>query len=690
MVMRKIVFLGMLLSTSLTNAQPASLQQFIERIVPQNLSGISPKVSYRTEAPNIYHVSVIWNLPKQVNQNQLAIHIYPSFLPGFHWAPMLTPDSSSIIPQHIFKAPALIVSDSSKTISIVPDLSLLANNKGVPWYMDMDARQNALIVGMAKSKVKEHVLYTKDTSAVFPEGKTEIGFYCIVSDKKEDIENPFASTRKFMWEKWGAPLFAAGEPLHQKNLEPYVEQTYNWAFNNWRNVVWQEFELNGTPVGAPVFIVNYTQSPNYPGEVNEREFRSIWNQAWFNSLRSAQGLYRYASYVKNDTLKQYALKTKELALAFPQRNGFFNSVVATEMEQVIIDDTPYNRSKGWQKYYFGNSNRNPYTWDASKSPYHIADMSFTAYWMLIWYQELEKDPRLLTYAKTYADALVKLQDQKGFFPAWLALEDLKPLPFLEQSPETSISVTLLLKLYTITKEEKYLKSATKAIQAVTEAIVPTGQWEDFETYWSCSRVGSQEWVGKKIERNNMYKQNSFSIYWTSEALLDMFEQTEDSTYLKLGLRTLDELLMYQAVWQPPFIAVRSLGGFGVMNADAEWNDSRQSLFAGLIIRYGKLLNNSEYIQRGLAALYASFTMMYTPLNPATQKQWESRWRFFGKEDYGFMMENYGHDGVTSEEGLGIGEFTIYDWGNGAAAEAYNRLRDYYGESFLENRGVRKK
>ena len=40
-----------------------------------------------------------------------------------------------------------------------------------------------------------------------------------------------------------------------------------------------------------------------------------------------------------------------------------------------------------------------------------------------------------------------------------------------------------------------------------------------------------------------------------------------------------------------------------------------------------------------------------------------------------MMENYGHGGRTNPVGEGMGEFTIYDWGNGAAAEAYNRILD---------------
>ena len=105
-------------------------------------------------------------------------------------------------------------------------------------------------------------------------------------------------------------------------------------------------------------------------------------------------------------------------------------------------------------------------------------------------------------------------------------------------------------------------------------------------------------------------------------------------------------------------------------------------FAELILDYGKLLNRPEYTQRGLAALRASFVMMYCPENASTRSQWEERWPFFGKADYGFMMENYGHGGQTNKKGEGIGEFTIYDWGNGAASEGYNRILDHYGKSFI--------
>ena len=310
----------------------------------------------------------------------------------------------------------------------------------------------------------------------------------MVHDDDAAVPNPFRHPLEFMWSRWGHDLYAEGNPV-DKDLETYVEHTYNWAFNTWSESVWQEFTLNGKRVGAPVFIVNVTQSPNYPGEVNEREFRSVWNQAWFSSLRSASGLFRYARRTKNLALMEKVLLTKELALSFPQTNGFFPGLIGTEMHEVEIDGQKYNRSKGWDTHYWGNSNRNPYTWNPAESPYHILDMSWTALLMARWYDELEKDERLLDYAKTYADALLQIQSNSGFFPGWLDSQTLEPMEHLNESSESSLSATFLLKLHEITGDERYKASALKAIDAVAREIIPTGRWEDFETYWSCSATG---------------------------------------------------------------------------------------------------------------------------------------------------------------------------------------------------------
>lgn len=688
MILRTILntpfLLAVLLACNACDSPPAiptQLKDYIETISYGSLGGLQPEVVYDVLSDTLVRVGLTWTLSDTVRQDDWRTEIHPKFTPDFFWAPHLTPTDDYIIAQHLFRAPALIASSTDQQLTVIPDLDILGGGSPVDWYMDLNAHDNTLSLGLSNAEVAEHVLFKRKAGGVYPPGEVSFAFY-IMTGNETDHANPWRDILAFQWRKWGAPLYGRDGYL-VRDLEPFVKHTYNWAFNTWKEHVWQEFTLNGRQVGAPVFIVNVTQSPNYPGKVNEREFRSIWNQAWFNSLRSAQGVFRYAQRTRDRQLMEYAMKTKELALSFPQRGGFFPAVIGTEMEQVQEGDEKINRSKGWQTTYFGNSNRNPYTRNAKEAPLHILDMSFTALQMLNWYDELEKDERLLKYAVKYGDALINIQDDEGFFPAWLSADSLQPMAHLNRSPETSMSVTFLLKLHKLTNDDRYLMPALKAMDAVVEHIIPVGRWEDFETYWSCNGYGADHLINQKVERNDMYKQNNFSMYWTAEALYGAYKATGESAYLNYGQRTLDEMLMTQAVWQPPYMFVNTLGGFGVMNADGEWNDARQSLFSGLILQYGKELNQLEYIQRGLAALRASFMMMYCPENARTRKQWETKWDFFGEEDYGFMMENYGHEGVTSMEGVGIGEFTIYDWGNGAASEAYNRIIDQYGKDFLE-------
>ena len=653
-----------------------AINDYITSITIDSLHGIQPGIKFTRLSSGVVKVLIRYAMKEPVKQDDWQVVIRPSFKAGFHWSPHLTPTDQNIIAQHVFRAPALIVGDSQKQLVVIPDLDLIKKNPSVKWYMDLDALKDELTLGISNNKVTAHVLFARDTGMVIPAGAFEFGFYIMANRDSASLSDPWRKPLAFLWDTWGKPLYAEGQPI-KGDLEPYVKHTYNWAFDSWSKSVWQEFSLSGKKVGAPVFIVNVTQSPNYPGQVNEREFRSIWNQAWFSSLRSAQGLYRYARRTNDKTLLEKARMTKELALMFPQKDGLFPAVIATEMEKVEVNGEKLSRSTGWGHYYFGNSNRNPVKdWgNPALAPYHILDMSWTAYLMLTWYEELEKDERLLTYATRYADRLLQLQDADGFFPAWLDTKSLKPLEFLNHAPETSMSVTFLLKMNALTKEKKYLDAAERAMEAVIQNNIPVSQWEDYETYWSCSRV-LDSMLNKKIPRNDAFKQNTLSMYWTAEALYNFYKLTKEKRYLQTGQRVLDELLMYQASWQPLFIPIHALGGFGVMNADGEWSDSRQSLFAELILLYGKELNSNEYIERGNAALRASFVMMYCPENPETRAQWEKMYPFFDEKDYGFMMENYGHGGVTNASGLGIGEFTIYDWGNGAAAEAYNRILDH--------------
>lgn len=622
----------------------------------------------------LYHINFCCDVREDYQINRWQVDLFPSFSPDFTWAPHLAPTDDTMIAQHVFRSPALIAADKTHYLALIPDLTCLACSP-VQWFMDMEAYQPGnvrLSIGISDSNVCDHVLFAYKDGTVLKKGRFQFAFYIIVSSSTADVDNPWRKPLSFLWSNWGKRLYDEGNPT---TVPPavYTKHIYHWAFQNWP--VWQEFMLDGKKVGAPSFIVNVTQSPNYPGEMRERETLSIWNQVWFSSLRSASGLYRAGKITGNSDYIKKANMTKEIALSAPQRDGLFPSVLATKMADVEIDGAKYNRSLGWDTAYWGNSNRNPLSERTfENAPYHIADMSFTAYLMLVWYDELDGDERLLAYVRPYADKLVSLQ-KNGFFPGWLDAEKHQPMGFLDESPESSLSVTFLLKAYELFGNAIYLDSALSAMDAVSGSIIPSGRWEDFETYWSCCAYG-RDHIGKKFERNNMFKQCNLSMFWTAEALYHTYHVTKKKKYLALGQRCLDELLMTQASWQPPYMHVNVLGGFGVMNCDGEWNDSRQSLFAELIMKYGAELGMREYTERGAAALKASFVMLYCKENVREKEQWEKAWPFFGEKDYGFMMENYGHRGETSPGGMGIGEFTIYDWGNGAAAEAYYRMLDH--------------
>ncbi len=272
---------------------PESIRSHIRSIRCQRLGGVAPEVAVNPITEDMIRIHLTFDLPQEIGQDDWRLEIEPAFQPDFHWSPHLTPTDEHVVDQHSFRSPAVMAASEDRLVALIPDLSIMARGTPVRWYMDLDAIGNTLTLGMSNSAPREHVLFVRKPGARYHEGKTEVGFYLVVSSETEAIKNPWRSVLAFLWEKWGRPRFESGEPL-EGDLSPYVEHTYNWAFGNWRESIWQEFELDGRRVGAPVFIVNQTQSPNYPGQVNEREFRSIWNQAWFSSLRAAPGLFRHA------------------------------------------------------------------------------------------------------------------------------------------------------------------------------------------------------------------------------------------------------------------------------------------------------------------------------------------------------------------------------------------------------------
>ena len=437
----------------------------------------APQIAVDDAGDGWVRVGLRWQLDRPVQQDDLAVEIALGFEPDFHWMPHLAPEGGYVAAQHVFRSPAVIVAKGASVLAVVPDLDLVGQRAVAPWYLDYDAPTGRAFVGLSRTTIPTHVLYQKSPGMTLEPGALDLAFFAAAYEDRGDPINPINPWRRvarFLWERWARPLYNAGEP-NRVPMARYVERTYDWAFESWADAVWQEFEIDGTRVGAPQFIVNVTQSPNYPGEWEQREFLSIWNQAWFSSLRSASGVMRWARRTGSADLEAKATLTKALALAAPMRDGIFPSVIRTDNDSVTIAGETYRRPRDWDEAYWTNSNRSPENFGVSTDWYHLLDASWTALLMLRWHAELEPDPELLDYARTYADRLLTLQEPNGFFPAWLHPETLEPSAVLSDSPETSMSVTFLLKLAELTGEARYRAAALRGMDAVLDGPVRDGR-----------------------------------------------------------------------------------------------------------------------------------------------------------------------------------------------------------------------
>ena len=140
-----------------------------------------------------------------------------------------------------------------------------------------------------------------------------------------------------------------------------------------------------------------------------------------------------------------------------------------------------------------------------------------------------------------------------------------------------MTVTFLLKLGQVTGNDAIVNRRSRPWMPSLRDIVPAGRWEDFETYWSCSVLQAGP-THRQEGRAQQHAQADATSRCSGRPrpFSETYQVTKDRTYLERGQRVLDELLMTQASWQPPYMYVNVLGGFGVMNCDGEWNDSTRA------------------------------------------------------------------------------------------------------------------
>ena len=106
---------------------PDKFCSFIQTIQMAQLGDAKADVVMNTLDDNTIHVKIFFKLPNEVQQDDWQVNITPAFRPSFHWAPHLTPTDNHIIDQHIFRSPAMIVSDERHVLTVIPDLNKFRN-----------------------------------------------------------------------------------------------------------------------------------------------------------------------------------------------------------------------------------------------------------------------------------------------------------------------------------------------------------------------------------------------------------------------------------------------------------------------------------------------------------------------------------------------------------------------------------
>lgn len=630
-------------------------------------------------------------------------YIYSNLLAVFNregeydlkWIPHVRLREDTVIADFIFRSPLVYLQKENVSVGLIPNVELIEGYDGLRTCINYEQKLQQdnwtwIAYGFQNYKPQDHVRFQGiRTELKEKNGRVKFGYYLYLQGDADRI-NGLREPVTFLWNRFAARYLDS--PLPQvMPFDKYARYGADYFLR--KQEMWREFELNGVMCGgsyrgewknnvakyvevdngrfakidelnkviAEGFRLNKvlpdigvelldTLDRNSENAVHDELRAEIWNQTWFCNFRSAYGLYYFGKKWGDKELVDRATKMKNLALNLPENQGFFSVICFPSRDGI-------NWSNGSKGFYYTDF-------------YSVPDMCWTAYWMLKWYSNLGKDERLLGKAKRLGEALKKQQLSSGAIPTWIKIENGKYIPDkdLKESTGTSAAVLFLAELYKITGDESYVNVMKRGMDFVIESIIPRNIWLDYETFFSCTILPTNTYDSF----TEQYPINNMCIFWTAEALKETYKITREQKYLEYGKHVLDILLLFQQVWNPPYISFYTFGGFGCQNTDGEWSDSRQALFVPTLLDYHNLTGEKEYLDRGVYALKASFTLMLIPEN---EKVAPTNVKRLHPSDHGATYENYGHTGYDRR----VHGYITFDWGTGSALTTLAYVQQKYSK-----------
>ena len=499
----------------------------------------------------------------------------------FVWSQNLKREADDLIPTNGFKSPTVMLQQGTSFAAIMPTLSQRHVDTRA---LDLDVTTEPrpwIGFGAIPSQPHDHSYFRRDVGIALAAPGNIVHYEYDLVLSTQPARLGYRRVVRLLWQQMGHPALLASAGEQQNPLRPELA-----SFDSWRQDAWHTYAdrvYTSFPCGQRTCgTLASNRNPN--GDWGKAQ-PDAWFNAWFQTLRTAYGWYQYGQKIHDTAIMNKAESVLNLALLSPQKDGAFSTIY-------LMNDRRWLPGDGWAGY--GDS-------------YHAFSMSWTAYWMLRWAEDLVPARReeVLRFVRPYGEFLLRQQQPNGVIPSWYLAASLKPRDEMKNfNAETGASALLLVMLARSTQDSRYLQAAEQAMAFVQREVLPRQRWFDFETYLSCARKPFDfydPWTAQ-------FPQNNLAEMQNVQAMLALYQATHKQAYLDTGTAMLDYLLLTQQAWSDPAFTPNLLGGFTTQNTDAEWSDARQGYAAALLMDFYRVTGTFEYLERAVAAARSTFAV----------------------------------------------------------------------------------
>jgi len=544
----------------------------------------------------------------------------------FVWSQNIKSEAADLIASTEFKSPVVMMQQGESFAGLLarPDehhvetraFDLDVTSGDTPW----------MSFGAVPSEPHGHSYFRRSATAELGQIAHTVEFHYEMLLSRQAPRLGYRRAVRLLWATLGHPELLRSQEEQRNVLRPELR-----SFEEWRTEAWSAETrevYRSWPCG---FLQCGTLESMRNVRGNWQNASSdAWFNPWFQTLRTAYGWYLHGKATNDISMQRKAETVLNLALSSPRKSGAFSTIYLVPIRTWIASD-------GWAGY---------------EDSYSAFAMSWTAYWMLRWAEDLipARKQEIVAFARSYGDFLLREQKPSGVIPSWYRETTMEPRPeFADFNAETAPSALFLSALASATGDSRYREAAEKAMHFIGREVVPRQRWFDFETFLSCARKPYDffdPWTAQ-------FPQNNLAELQAPEAMLSLFQQTGRRDYLDRGVEMLDYVLLTQQVWNNPQFTPLVLGGFTTQNTDAEWSDARQAYAATVLLDYYRATGAVEYLERAVAAARSTFAV--------------APW------------ENWAHTGFLDEPGA----LTGFHWGTGSAMTSVEIMQPALGDALID-------